>query len=150
MIGCSTKSPPCRHVCNAPERLETALVHSVKIHKFSVEQALASLNTSLAGLTTIEARRRLTEFGPNHVEEVEREHLLLGFAREFTRFFAIILWIGASFNPFVAEHFDPGQGMANLGVAIVGVIGSQRRFLWLEYKAEQAVAALRPALAAKR
>ncbi len=39
--------------------------------------------------------RRLMEFGPNHVEEVAREHLLLGFAREFTHFFAIILWIGA-------------------------------------------------------
>ena len=93
----------------------------MKIHKFSVEQALASLNTSLAGLTTIEARRRLTEFGPNHVEEVEREHLLLGFAREFTHFFAIILWIGTAL-PFVAKHFDPGQGMASLGPAIIGMI----------------------------
>ena len=115
------KSPPCGHVCSAPDRLETALVLSLKIHKFSVEQSLTSLNTSLAGLTTIEARLRLTEFGPNHVEEVEREHLLLGFAREFTHFFAIILWIGATLA-FVAEHFDPGQGMASLGLAIIGVI----------------------------
>ena len=121
----------------------------MKIHKFSVEQALASLNTSLAGLTTIEARRRLTEFGPNHVEEVEREHLLLGFAREFTHFFAIILWIGATLA-FVAEHFDPGQGMASLGVAIVGVIVINGIFsFWQEYKAEQAVAALRQLLPQK-
>jgi sodium/potassium-transporting ATPase subunit alpha len=39
------------------------------------------------------------------------EHLLLRFAQEFTHFFAIILWIGAGLS-FVAEYFDPGQGMA--------------------------------------
>ena len=121
----------------------------MKIHKFSVEQALASLNTSLAGLTTLEARRRLTEFGPNHVEDVEREHLLRGIAREFTHFCAIILWIGATLA-FVAEHFDPGQGMASLGVAIVGVIVINGIFsFWQEYKAEQAVAALRQLLPQK-
>ena len=81
-------------------------------------QALASLNTSAAGLGTSEAKRRLAEFGPNHLEEIERENLLLRFAQEFTHFFAIILWIGATLA-FVAEYFDPAQGMARLGVATV-------------------------------
>ena len=119
------------------------------IHGLSVQQALASLNTTGAGLAASEAARRLVEFGPNHVEEVAREHLLLGFAREFTHFFAIILWIGAALA-FLAEHFDPGQGMARLGVAIVGVIIVNGVFsFWQEYKAEQAVAALRQLLPQK-
>ncbi|MCX7145772.1 MAG: cation-transporting P-type ATPase, partial [Sulfuritalea sp.] len=43
------------------------------IHGLSVEQALASLKTTAAGLGASEAARRLAEFGPNHVEEVARE-----------------------------------------------------------------------------
>ncbi len=119
------------------------------IHGLSAEQSLASLKTTVAGLASAEAARRLTEFGPNHVEEVGREHLLLSFAREFTHFFAIILWLGAALA-FLAEHFQPGQGMAHLGVAIVGVIIVNGIFsFWQEYKAEQAVAALRQLLPQK-
>ena len=119
------------------------------IHGLSAEQSLTSLKTTPAGLTPAEAARRLAEFGLNHVEEVPREHLILSFAREFTHFFALILWIGAGLA-FSAEHFDPGQGMASLGVAIVGVIIVNGIFsFWQEYKAEQAVAALRQLLPQK-
>ena len=75
--------------------------------------------------------------------------MLLSFAREFTHFFAIILWVGAALA-FLADHFDPGQGMARLGVAIVGVILVNGIFsFWQEYKAERAVAALRQLLPQK-
>ena len=119
------------------------------IHCLSVEQSLSSLKTSAAGLSATEAIRRQKEFGTNHVEEVEREHLLLSFAREFTHFFAIILWIAAALA-FFAEYFDPGQGMVRLGVAIVGVIIVNGIFsFWQEYKAEKAIAALRQLLPQK-
>jgi sodium/potassium-transporting ATPase subunit alpha len=121
----------------------------MRIHTLTADQALVSLKTSLAGLAQAEAARRLLEFGPNHVEELGREHLLLSFAREFTHFFAIILWAGAALA-FLAERFDPGQGMASLGVAIVGVIVINGIFsFWQEYKAERAVAALRQLLPQK-
>ena len=121
----------------------------MRIHRLTAEQALASLRTSSAGLDRTEAARRLQEYGPNHVEELGREHLLLSFAREFTHFFAIILWVAAALA-FVAEHFDPGQGMARLGTAILGVILINGIFsFWQEYKAERAVAALRQLLPQK-
>ncbi|MDQ1314157.1 MAG: sodium/potassium-transporting ATPase subunit alpha [Pseudomonadota bacterium] len=116
------------------------------LQSLTAEQSLASLHTAAAGLTQAEAQHRLAEFGPNHIEEVAREHLLLRFAREFTHFFAIILWLGAALA-FLAEAFDPGQGMARLGVAIVGVILINGVFsFWQEYRAERAVAALRQLL----
>ena len=116
------------------------------IQTLTTEQSLSSLKTSPAGLVQSEVAHRLAEFGPNHVEEVGRENLLLSFAREFTHFFAIILWVGAALA-FIAEHFDPGQGMARLGVAIVGVIFINGIFsFWQEYKAERAIAALRQLL----
>ncbi|WP_374690587.1 cation-translocating P-type ATPase [Accumulibacter sp.] len=115
----------------------------MRVHSLTVEQALASLNSSSTGLAAGEAARRLREFGPNLLEEVEQRHLLLRFAQEFTHFFAIVLWIAAGLS-FAAEHFDPGQGMARLGLAIVGVIVINGAFsFWQEYKAERAVAALR-------
>ncbi|MFP5403957.1 MAG: cation-translocating P-type ATPase [Gammaproteobacteria bacterium] len=119
------------------------------ILSLTAEQSLASLKTSTAGLTSNEAQRRRAEFGPNHVEEVPRERLLLGFARQFSHFFAIILWLGAALA-FLAEYFDPGQGMARLGAAIVGVILINGLFsFWQEYRAERAVAALRRLLPQK-
>jgi len=121
----------------------------MRIHGLSAEQSLANLKTTAAGLTAAEALRRLAEFGPNHVEEVGREPLLLSFAREFTHLFAVTLWIGAALA-FLADHFDPGQGMARLGVAIIGVILVNGIFsFWQEHKAERAVAALRQLLPQK-
>jgi calcium-translocating P-type ATPase len=115
----------------------------MQIHGLDTAAALASLNTTAAGLSASEALRRRAEFGPNHVEELGRESVLLSFAREFTHFFAIILWVGAALA-FLADHFDPGQGMSRLGVAIVGVILVNGIFsFWQEYRAERAVAALR-------
>ena len=116
------------------------------IQSLPAEHVLASLHAAAGGLSAAEAQRRLAEFGPNHVEEVERESLLLRFAREFTHFFALILWLAAALA-FFAEAFDPGQGMARLGVAILGVILINGVFsFWQEYRAERAVTALRQLL----
>jgi sodium/potassium-transporting ATPase subunit alpha len=117
----------------------------VKITQFTIEQALASLKSSRDGLTAAEAARRLTEYGANRVEEVQREPLPLRLAREFTHFFALVLWLAAGLA-FVAEWSDPGQGMGTLGFAIIGVIFVNGVFsFWQEYRAEQALDALRTA-----
>jgi calcium-translocating P-type ATPase len=122
---------------------------AIGIPALTVAQALTSLKTRADGLPAAEAARRLAEFGPNHVEEMGKESLLIGFAREFTHFFAIILWVGAALA-FSAERYGPGQGMGRLGVAIVGVILVNGVFsFWQEYKAERAVAALRRLLPQK-
>ncbi|MBV5297366.1 MAG: cation-transporting P-type ATPase [Rhodoferax sp.] len=108
-----------------------------------VEAALASLKSGSGGLTSDEAARRQTEFGLNRVEAVAREPLWLSLGREFTHFFALILWAAAGLSWF-AERREPGQGMAQLGVAIVCVILINGVFsFWQTYRAEQALDALR-------
>lgn len=73
---------------------------------------------------------------------MRRESGLLRFARQFTHFFATILWVGAALAS-AAEAFGPGEDMARLGVAIVGVILLNGVFsFWQEHRAERAVAAL--------
>ncbi len=121
----------------------------MRIASLGVDEALTSLNSSASGLDAAEAERRLAEFGPNRLEEAAREHGLLRFARQFSHFFAIVLWLAAGLALF-AEHYDPGQGMARLAVAIVAVILVNGVFSsWQEYRAERAVAALRRLLPRK-
>ncbi|MCE9611495.1 MAG: cation-transporting P-type ATPase [Chthoniobacter sp.] len=118
----------------------------MKIHRLTVADALISLKSGPAGLSEAEAQRRLAEYGANEVEEVAREALVLTFAKEFVHFFAIILWIAAGLA-FFAEWREPGQGMATLGCAIVGVIVINGVFsFWQAYRAGQALAALRKLL----
>jgi len=117
--------------------------HTADISRLPADAALDSLNSSRIGLSTSEAERRREEFGYNRVEEVRGTPLLVRFAREFTHFFAVILWVAAGLA-FFAEHMEPGQGMQQLGMAIIGVILINGIFsFWQEYRAERELEALR-------
>lgn len=48
------------------------------IHELSADDALTSLRSTSQGLSSLEAQRRLSEFGPNRVEELRRKHPLQG------------------------------------------------------------------------
>lgn len=116
------------------------------IATLTVTGALASLKSSLDGLSPGEASRRSEEFGPNRVEAVPGTPLALRLLREFTHLFAIVLWVAAALA-FGAEYAEPGQGMSQLGYAIVCVIVINGLFSFLqEYKAERALIALRQLL----
>jgi sodium/potassium-transporting ATPase subunit alpha len=114
----------------------------MKIQHLTAEEAILSLHGSPDGLTVAEAARRLGEFGPNQVEQVAGTPLGLRFLKEFTHFFALILWVAAGLA-FAAELLTPGQGMATLGWAILGVILINGLFSFVqEFRAERALAAL--------
>ncbi len=66
------------------------------VHRVSIDEALRSLQTTAAGLSPEEARRRLAEFGPNEVETIRSEPAIIRFLRELTHFFAVILWIAVA------------------------------------------------------
>jgi magnesium-transporting ATPase (P-type) len=63
----------------------------------------------------------LQEYGPNRIEEIGKSCFLVRFIKEFTHFFALILWLAATLA-FIAGWHKPDEGMAMLGYAIVGVI----------------------------
>jgi sodium/potassium-transporting ATPase subunit alpha len=116
------------------------------IHQLSVADAIASLHSRPEGLSHADAARRFRDFGPNRVEEPVRDSLVLRLSKELTHFFSLILWLAAGLA-FFAEWSAPGQGMARLGCAIIGVILVSGLFsFWQEYRAQQTLMALRQLL----
>ncbi len=112
------------------------------IGTLAIDEVLKRLETATGGLTPNEARQRLAQFGANRLTEPDRYTLLRGLTRHFTHFLALLLWI-ASGLAFAADFMKPGEGMATLGWAILGVIVINAVFAFFqEYKAERAVQAL--------
>lgn len=118
----------------------------MKIHQFSAEEALISLKTTSNGLSSAEASRRLGEFGPNAISKAKTQSLVWRFAKEFSHFFAMILWLAAGLA-FFAESRQPNTGMSQLGIAILAVIVINGCFaFWQQFRAEQAISALQKLL----
>ena len=111
-----------------------------------VAEALRSLGSSEQGLDSALAERRLREYGPNRLAELGAESAWRQLLREFTHFFALILWLAAGLALFV-EIRDPGQGMWQLALAILAVILVNGLFsFWQEHRAGRAIDALRELL----
>src|ERR1035437_3891430 len=111
-------------------------------HRNAIEKLYAHLHSSAQGLTQAEAVQRQVRYGANRLEKVAGQSLVVRLFREFTHFFALILWLAAGLA-FFAEWRDPGEGMATLGYAVLGVILINGIFsFWQAYRAEKALAAL--------
>jgi sodium/potassium-transporting ATPase subunit alpha len=114
----------------------------VLIHQLPLNAALSTLRSTSAGLSQADAADRRREFGPNRIERLSRVSLPRRFAVQFTHFFAALLW-AAAVLALIADVQMPGQGMATLAAAIVGVIVVNGAFsFWQEYRAEETMAAL--------
>ncbi|MBI5430872.1 MAG: cation-transporting P-type ATPase [Nitrosomonadales bacterium] len=112
-------------------------------HRHDIETLYAHLHSSALGLSKSEAIQRRARYGSNQIEKLTEQSLPGKLFREFTHFFALILWLAAGLA-FVAEWKGPGQGMAMLGYAVLGVILVNGVFsFWQAHRAEKALAALR-------
>jgi calcium-translocating P-type ATPase len=96
---------------------------------------LALLDTTEAGLSAVEAKRRLAECGANRLQRVARRSLAARLGAQFVSFFALLLLFGGGLA-FLAR-------LPELGFAIVAVVVVNGVFSFFqEYRAERAVAAL--------
>jgi magnesium-transporting ATPase (P-type) len=80
----------------------------VNPHRHAIEKFYAHLHSSAQGLSQAEASQRLARYGANQLEEITEQSFVAGLPflksllKEFTHFFALILWLAAGLA-FVAD-----------------------------------------------
>lgn len=115
-------------------------------HTIPFSEFLQRLNASEGGLSEKEAARRLQECGPNVLEEVGKESVLIRYFRQFRNFFTILLIIGALLA-FLSEYLDPGQGNLYIGIALAVVVILNGTFTFVqEYQASKTMESFRQLL----
>ncbi|WNJ99197.1 cation-transporting P-type ATPase [Thalassospiraceae bacterium LMO-JJ14] len=114
-----------------------------QIQNLGADDVFSALGSNPAGLDSTEAASRIATLGRNSIEVADNMWWLRSLARQFTNFFTILLDISAAIC-FFAEYIQPGEGMALLGWALLGVSILNALFSFFqEYRAERAMEELR-------
>ncbi len=87
----------------------------------ALEGLFATLRTSAAGLTHLEARERLVHCGPNELTFHRARSKILMLLDEFRALFPLLLTAAAVLS-FIANGLSPGQGYDLIGGALLGVV----------------------------
>lgn len=100
-----------------------------------ISEVFINLHSSSQGLSSAEAQKRLTQYGPNKIKKVQTESGWKMFLQNFTSMMAILLWISGAIAIFT--------GTIELGIAIwlVNIINGSFSF-WQEKAAKKATDAL--------
>ncbi|MEM2056742.1 MAG: cation-translocating P-type ATPase [Thermoproteota archaeon] len=107
-----------------------------KGHSISVDDVLRSLDTSLQGLTSEEAKTRLEKYGPNELTTGEKASPLKIFLSQFKNILIIIL-IAATLISLVTGH-----DVDAIVIFAIVLVSSTLGF-YQEYRAEKALEALK-------
>ncbi len=106
-------------------------------HSMQMEEILREGETDLErGLSQVEAAARLEHFGPNSLVEPPRASVLKLFLAQFKDTMVLMLLAAAAFSGLIGERLDAYAILAI--VALNAALG-----VFQEYRAEQAIAALR-------
>ncbi|MBE7479419.1 MAG: cation-transporting P-type ATPase [Polyangiaceae bacterium] len=113
-----------------------------QIHNLEVDEVFALLSSSRSGLDPSTAERRLGELGRNVLSAAPGLPWLRSLGKQLVNPFALLLDVSALLC-FVADQMQPGEGMAVLGWALVGVALLNALFSFAqELRAERAMQAL--------
>ncbi|MBI4957007.1 MAG: cation-transporting P-type ATPase [Myxococcales bacterium] len=120
-----------------------------QIHNLAVAEVWSLLRSRPEGLRPEEAARRLLEIGPNTLRAPRRLVWLRILVAQFANLFSLLLDVSAVLC-FVADHMQPGGGMAFLGWALVAVAVLNGLFTFAQaMRAERAMRALQSMLPAR-
>jgi Ca2+-transporting ATPase len=98
---------------------------------------LAKLNTdAAAGLNEQEAKRRLSEYGPNELQAAHRVSPWMLFLQQFKNVLIIILLIATALSAFLGHEIEA------IAIAVIVLLAVLLGFVQ-EYRAERAIEALR-------
>ncbi len=109
---------------------------SQNYYQLPVDEVLKAFRTSLQGLSTEEAQRRLKEYGPNEVVREKKKSPLALFLSQFTNFLVVVLIIAGLISAYLGDYVESIAIFAI--VLMAGVLGFVQ-----EYRAEKALEALK-------
>jgi magnesium-transporting ATPase (P-type) len=109
---------------------------SIPIHSLRAIDVYSALETSPQGLNAEQAAQRLSLYGPNALTGPRGVPLWRRFLGHTAHLMALLLWVAAALA-FVAR--EPALGLVIILVVLINAGFS----FWREYRAEQAMAALR-------
>jgi len=110
-------------------------------HNLAVDEVLRRLQSSLEGLSSEEAQRRLVEFGSNELREREKTSLWALFLEQFKNFLIIIL-LAAAFISAVLAFVGRGDVWEPILIVVIVFFAAGLGF-YQEYRSERALEALR-------
>ncbi len=105
-------------------------------HTKEIKEVYSSLNTGDKGLSKEEALRRLSQHGPNELEEGKKKSPLMMFLEQFKDFMIIVLIVAAIISGVLGELAD------TIAIIVILVINAIIGFIQ-EYRAEKAIEALK-------
>ncbi len=112
----------------------------MKWHSIPIDEVLSGLKSGQKGLSTDDATRRLSEYGPNQLESASKPSPLKIFLGKFKDYMVLVLIFAALISYIAGESTN---AYVILGIVIlVAIIG-----FFQEYKAERAMEALREMVA---
>lgn len=125
-------------------------------HSMDKEEVIQALKTSPRGLTTEEAKKRLTQYGYNELKEKKRRTALHMFIDEFKDIFILLLIAATVFSTIIGYYelsTNPELGFLetyadSITIGVIVILVAIAGFIQ-EYRAEKAIEALKK-LAAPR
>ncbi|MDW7992538.1 MAG: cation-translocating P-type ATPase [Anaerolineae bacterium] len=109
---------------------------AVPWHTRTVEDVLSELQTTPDGLSSAEAARRLTQYGPNELQEVRRISPWSILLAQFKNVLIIILLIAVALSAIL------GHAVEAIAITVIILFAAGLGFIQ-EYRAERALEALR-------
>jgi len=105
-------------------------------HQKDITSVVEELQTSIQGLSSEEAQKRVEEYGPNELKESKKKTPFMMFLDQFWDFMIIVLIAAAIISGFIGEIAD------TIAIVIIIVLNAAIGFIQ-EYRAEKAMAALK-------
>ena len=105
-------------------------------HQKTVEGVIEELNSSLKGISSEEARKRILEYGPNELKVKKKKTPFMMFLDQFKDFMILVLIAAALISGFIGEVTD------TIAIIVIIILNAVVGFIQ-EYRAEKAMAALK-------
>lgn len=112
------------------------MTQRINWHTFSAAEVLDYWQTGPTGLTGAEAARRLLEYGPNELREIQRVSTWNLLLEQFKNILVLILLVAVVLSAFL------GHGVEAIAIAVIVLFAVGLGFVQ-EYRAERAIEALR-------